>query len=127
MIRLIDGGEYNLSETKNQTKILTLTNRTFAWIYAKGIGEILVRTYRKHKVNHFLALGHYRIYQVKDEKSLTDLEHLELEVGHSVWQGYLLPTGLPTSRNRRNRIITSNEIITKVTTTNNLPALIQVA
>lgn len=85
----------------------------FAWINASGIGEILVVSQNPHKTDHVLAVGKHRIYEVKDEPDLTDLIHLELLVGDGVWQGYLLPTGLPTNENKRNRIIPTLEIITK--------------
>ena len=76
MIRLIQEGNYSLMETKAHTKILTLDGKqTFAWVNAIEIGEILVTSYKKHKADHLLSIGKYRIYQVKDEPKLTDLVH----------------------------------------------------
>jgi hypothetical protein len=51
------------------------------------------------------------MYLVKDEPNLSDLTHLELLVGEGVWQGYLLPIGLPNGVKRR-KIIPTKEIIT---------------
>lgn len=120
MIQLIKDGSYKLTETKGQVKVLTLDNqhnplsgKTFAWINAAGIGEILVSSHNAHKTDNILAIGKYRIYDVKDEPSLTDLYHLELLVGNGKWQGYLLTTGLPTAKKIRKRIIPTDEIITK--------------
>ncbi len=114
MIKLIKKGHYTLIETKGQTKILTLDDvQKYAWIYAADIGEILIASHSTHKTDHILASGAYRLYDVKDEPGLTDLQHLELFVGNSTWQGYLLTTGLPTKENKRNRIIPCKEIITK--------------
>jgi hypothetical protein len=114
MIKLLEGGTYRLIETKKQTKILTLDGeKIFAWIHAGEIGEILVASHKKHKTDHMLTLGKYRLYEVKNEPLLTDLLHLELLVGEGLWQGYLLPTGLPTTDKKRNRIIPTKEIITK--------------
>ncbi|MBI4080630.1 MAG: hypothetical protein HY430_02555 [Candidatus Levybacteria bacterium] len=116
MIKLIEKGIYALIETKGQTKILTLDgNRTFAWVSLAEIGEILVASHKSHKVDYMLATGRYRTYEVKDEPKLTDLVHLELLVGDGIWQGYLLPTGLPTEEKKRNRIIPTNETITRST------------
>jgi hypothetical protein len=116
MIRVIEEGKYQLIETKRQTKILNLDNkRTFAWINASDIGEILVTTHKKHKTDNILAIGRYRLYGVKDEPNLTDLQHLELYVGDNTWQGYLLTTGLPKNEKKRSRIIPTNEMITKST------------
>jgi hypothetical protein len=115
MIKILRHGTYKLIETKAHTKILTLDGReTFAWINAADIGEILVASHKKHQADHILAKSRYRLYEVKDEADLTDLMHLELYVGDGVWQGYLLPTGLPDNKKRR-RIIPTREAITKAT------------
>ncbi len=122
MIKLEDKGQYRLTETKNQTKILTLfdeddsNERTFAWVNAQDVGELLVTSHKKHETDAILAFGRYRLYEVKDEKNYTDLEHLELLVGQGVWQGYLLLTGLPTDDNSKRRIIPTDEVITKTVT-----------
>lgn len=114
MVKLVQEGKYSLIETARQTKILTLDQENiFAWINAEEIGEILVTSHKPHKVDHVLSLGSYRAYDVKDEPDLTDLVHLELFVGNGKWQGYLLPTGLPTNEKKRNRIIPTKEVITK--------------
>lgn len=114
MIRLLKEGIYRLLETRNDTKILTLdAKETFAWITATGIGEILVTTHQAIPTDTILSLGNYRLYEVKDEPDLTDLRHLELHAGNGTWQGYLLPLGLPTTKEKRHRIIPTDEIITK--------------
>lgn len=116
MIQLIREGKYRLIETKGQTKILILDeSETFAWVNAADIGEILVTSHKSHKADAILAVGTYRMYKVKDESELTDLIHLELFAGSGVWQGYLLPVGLPTNEKKRHRIIPTIEIISKST------------
>ena len=118
MIKLLTNGTYKLIETRRDTKILLFDKNgkphSYAWINAGDIGEILVTTHKSHKVDHMLAVGKYRLYEVKDEPRLTDLTHLELLVGDGVWQGYLLPLGMPNGVKRR-RIIPTKEIITKST------------
>lgn len=116
MIKLLENGEYRLIETRQQTKILMLDGKNiFAWLHATNIGEFLVSSHTKHIADQMLALGKYRLYEVKDETTLSDLIHLELLVGNGEWQGYLLPTGLPNEAKKRNRIIPTKEIITKTT------------
>lgn len=116
MIKVFKEGLYQLIETKGQTKILILDKaETFAWVNAAEIGEILVTSHKKHQTDCILANGRYRIIEVKDEPDLTDLIHLELFVGDGFWQGYLLPTGLPSEQDKRKRIIPTNEVITKTT------------
>lgn len=114
MIKLLQEGTYSLLETKGQTKILTLDKKqVFAWVHAKDIGEILVTSHKLHKSDHMLAIGKYRIYEIDNEPNLTDLIHLELLLGDGTWQGYLLLTGLPSDKDKRTRIIPTDEIITK--------------
>jgi len=79
---------------------------------AGDIGEILVSSHRPHKIDHKLAVGRYRLYDVEDEPKLADHQHLELFVGDGQWQGYLLLTGLPTEKKLRSRIVPTNELIT---------------
>lgn len=116
MIKLIQDGQYALIETGAQTKILTLDDKdTFAWVNAADIGEILVASHKKHITDNVLAMGKYRMYEVKDEPQLTDLTHLEFFVGDGKWQGYLLPKGLPTNEEKRHRVIPTKETITRST------------
>jgi hypothetical protein len=115
MLKVVQEGTYHLIETKGHTKILSLDkNRTFAWVNAADIGEILVTSHKSHIVDHLLAVGKYRLYSVIDEQKITDGLHLELFVGEGRWQGYLLPTGLPTDEKKRNRIIPTKETITRM-------------
>ncbi len=113
MIQIVQRGQYQLIETKRRIKILVLDNKeAFAWINAGAIGEILVASHRSHRAASLLAVGSYRLYRVSDEPALTDQPHLELSVGNGSWQGYLLPTGLPTNRQGRKRIVPTPEHIT---------------
>lgn len=112
MIKLIEKGSYKLFETKHLVKILKLNKKNFVWINAPSIGEILVSSHKSHRADYILSSGKYRIYEVKDEPQLTDLLHLELLVGEGLWQGYLLPVGMPNGVKRR-KIIPTKEIITK--------------
>lgn len=115
MIKLLKDGDYSLVETKDHVKILTLDDAQFAWVAVNGVGEILVTSHNPHKVDHLLAMGKYRLYDVKDEPKLVDQRHLELYAGRKRWQGYLLPTGLPTGGKKRARIIATKEVISAPT------------
>jgi hypothetical protein len=113
MIRLLEEGRYSLGETKNATKILMLnTKKKFAWVVYQDIGELLVAT-KKDNTMYQLSLGNYRLYEVANEEDFVDQMHLELFIGDGVWQGYLLPTGLPQEKSVRKRIIPTDEVITK--------------
>jgi len=120
MIRVVHQGTYRLLETARKTKVLTLEindkRQSYAWINAPNIGEILILAVHTERENDTsLAIGKYRLYEVKDEPQLTDLVHLELHAGDGTWQGYLLPTGMPHKKDKRNRIISTREVITKPT------------
>lgn len=114
MIKLLAEGVYTLSQTRRNTKILTLLGKPkkkFAWVTAGKIGDILVYSTGQDDVMTMLAEGSFRMYEVENEDKLTDLIHLELFVGNGKWQGYLLPTGLPGKADK-NRIIPTSELIT---------------
>jgi hypothetical protein len=114
MIKLIKEGRYRLFETKNQTKVLVLDKKnTYAWINAAEIGEILVSSEKEHSVDCILSVGNFRMYEVNDEPKLVDTIHLELCVGSGAWQGYLLPLGLPTAKEKKHRIIPTTELISR--------------
>ena len=114
MIKILKTGDYQLTETKGETKILRLDGKyIYAWINAKDIGELLISSHDTHATDSILAVGKYRLYDVKDEPEITDLHHLELLVGQGKWQGYLLPTGLPTEERKRKRIIPTKECISR--------------
>lgn len=112
MINVLRSGLYKLIETKHNTKVLYLDNDVFAWVEPKNIGEILVTSHKIHRTDCVLSIGHFIIYDVKDEPSLADHIHLELEAGRDVWQGYLLLSGLPDVHKKRARIIPTLETIT---------------
>lgn len=112
MINLLKSGEYLLIETKKNTKILYLDDDTYAWVEPPSVGEILVVSHETHKTDCILATGKYHLLMVENEPELSDQLHLELEAGRTVWQGYLLLTGLPTDAKKRARIIPTNETIT---------------
>jgi hypothetical protein len=113
MIKLITKGKYQLVGTRDRKITLFLDGQGYHWSFAPRIGELLTFSKKLHKQRYLLAQGDYRIYGVKDEPKLVDLQHLELSVGGGQWQGYLLLTGLPTAKKIRSRIEPTDEIIAK--------------
>lgn len=113
MIRLLKDGAYKLIETKKQTKILIMDKNAIYQFWHLPVGEIIISTYEKDIFDSIFSYGRYRLYEVKKEKDLTDHMHLELFVGNGIWQGYLLPTGLPTEKKKITTIMVTEEIITK--------------
>jgi hypothetical protein len=112
MIMLLRTGAYELAETKNGIKLLHLGTKTYAWIVAPRIGSLLIFSSLPHVEREVLSKGIFRLYKVVDEPHLSDQLHLEVEVGKDVWQGYLLPTGLPNREASRKLVIPTREIIT---------------
>jgi hypothetical protein len=113
MIKLLREGTYRLIETKKLIKILYLDNKTYAWLHAAPIGEIIVASRRLHKTDYVLSSGRYRLYEVDNEPRLIDQQHLELEVEIGKWQGYLLFTGLPSAIRKSGRILPTHEKISE--------------
>jgi hypothetical protein len=112
MITRIEQGAYRLVETRHGTKILLLGHKKFAWIMAHQIGSLLIWSNMFHRVRDTLASGMYYLYDVRGEPRVSDQPHLELQIGSDEWQGYLLPTGLPTTNDTRKLFIPTPEVIT---------------
>jgi len=111
MLKLLKAGNYRLVGTKDYKLILYLDEQGYYWNYAPRIGELLTFSKHPHAQRHILALGAYRLYDVKDEMELVDLNHLELSLEGHKWQGYLLLTGLPNAKKIRSRIEPTEEVI----------------
>lgn len=111
MMRLCRSGTYKLIETRRNIRILYLNNTAYAWIEPWSNKEILVISRRSHITDCILSMGSFRLYDVKDELRLPGKQLLTLEVGADIWQGYLLPTGLPTARRKRVRILIAHQVV----------------
>lgn len=113
MIKLITKGDYQLVGTKDRKIILYLGDQGYHWGYAPKIGNLLTFSKHPHQPSYMLAEGKYKLYEVKHEPALVDLQHLELSLGSHKWQGYLLLTELPHARKLRSRIEPTEEVISK--------------
>jgi len=112
MITLHKHGTYELIETKRNIKILYLDKTAYAWVEPWSTKEILVVSRHPHITDCILSIGDYCLYDLRSEPHLPGKQFLDLEVGDDTWQGYLLLTGLPTTRRKRVRIIASHEVVT---------------
>jgi hypothetical protein len=112
MIDLQRSGSYKLIETDKDSKVLYLNGTTHIWAVVDGSGAISTMPHKAVRTDYMLSLGRYRLYGVSDESRLSELPHLELEAGANLWQGYLLPAGLPGDDEKRVRIIPTKETIT---------------
>ena len=114
MIKLIQSGVYQLTQTTGESKILTLDKaQIYTWRHSKETDVIWTTFHTAQKSDHLLAMGKYRYYTVEDDFQLTDALHLELLVGEGVWQGYLLSLGFPRSENKHSRIIPTHELVSR--------------
>lgn len=113
MIRIVQEGKYKLIETNEKKKILTLRERTFSWAKNGEKDELIPTSYIPAEKDYILAIGKYRLYDVKDEFDLADVPHLELLVGEGKWQGYIVPSGIPSGKRKQSVIMPTGEIITK--------------
>lgn len=111
MIKLFRSGRYKLTETKHHIKVLELDKAAYAWIEPPSVGGILVASRHAQRIDAMLSVGAYTIFEIEDEPELSDQLHLQLEVGIGMWQGYLLPTGLPNEKKIRCKIIPTQEVV----------------
>jgi hypothetical protein len=123
MIRLTGNGSYRLGETKEASRFLTLDsygdNCTYAWEWIDGI-QFRLTDKEPVDTGYTLAAGKYRLYEVRDEPGLANQLHLELSAGDGIWQGYLLPEGLPVDQNAK-KVLPIDEAITKSFTSVHFP------
>lgn len=114
MIAIVSRGIYAFIETREKTQILTLdAKKKIIWNITAKNGSISFITAQPQVTDRILRTGKYRLYQVKDELTLTSGTHLELLTGRGVWQGYVLPQGLPKNNKSLYPLFTVAEIITK--------------
>ena len=115
MIWLKASGRYQLSESKDGSRLLCLASYydevTYAWGYSDGI-QLRLTDQKPDETWSALVVGKYRLYLVNGEADLTDQHHLELLVGEGVWQGYILPEGFPEELTAKT-MIPVKELITK--------------
>lgn len=114
MIKLLESSTYKLVETKNNLKALMLDDRDFfLWKNYGCSGKLEYIRFDPGQVCCLLNINNYRLYEVKDEPNLTAGMHLELHVGKRKWQSYLIEKGLPTIKNKKKPVASTNETITK--------------
>jgi hypothetical protein len=113
MITRIDNGSYSIHLTNNNTKILTLNFQAYAWISTENTGDILLYLTKSEKAMNINSSGLFRLYSVNDEEGFADMIHLELCNEQGKWRGYVLPTGLPSKADIKNKIISTHELISK--------------
>lgn len=115
MIKLLESSTYKLIETKNNTKALMLDDRdVFFWKNYGCSGNLEYIKFDPSQICCLLNINNYRLYEVKNEPDLTSGMHLELYVGKSKWQSYLLKSGLPTIKKQKKPVSVTIETITKV-------------
>lgn len=113
MIKVIKTGRFCLIQTKKRVKHLILdTKYSCAWTDDPRLGELLVLSKNPLESEQTVA-GKYRLYEVISEPQLTNVFHLELLISRGLWQGYLLPSGLPDHDHKRTQIIPTQEQITR--------------
>lgn len=112
MIKIIKRGDYQLVEIKKNTKVFILDNtKAFTWVDTSA--EFIEYNPRVEQQATTLSRGKYFLYEVHDEKPFSDTLHWELYLGKRTWQGYLLPDGLPSKKEKTKKIFPTEELITK--------------
>jgi len=112
MIKIVKRGDYQLMDILGGTKVFVLDSAK-AFIWEDTSVEFFEYNPKNQTEKITLSKGKYFLYDVHDERKFTDSQHLELFLGKHTWQGYLLPEGIPTRKQKRKQIIPVEEIITK--------------
>jgi hypothetical protein len=91
--------------------VLAVDDGVYSWVTGERMGVVLVTSHHDYTDYHILATGYYRLYDVKSEPGLSPQQHLELNVGYNLWQGYLLPSGLPNKTRKLVKIMPTKEVV----------------
>lgn len=105
-------GHYEIFKTTADHRILVLDRDDyFAWVETSQ-GQLLVKSDSDHRKDRTLDQGDYILFTPQDEPGLRDnMSHLELQEGQGRFHTYILPQGLPDSRDTRNKIIDTEEYL----------------
>jgi len=112
MVSIMRQGSYKLTESRLQIKALYLDSSSYAMLFIDALGEMIATAREPKPSDYTLSAGHYRLYDIVDEPDMSEGLHLELEVGDDIWQGYLLPNGLPDKGSIRGCLLPTHELVT---------------
>ncbi len=111
-VRVEDKGHYELFETANGHRILTLNRgRWFAWVDGQK-GEILVHSGSDHQKDHTIQEGDFYLADFEDDPKFQDNPHLFLQMGDH-FQEVIVPNGLPTEQDNQKRAVSTDETVPK--------------
>lgn len=105
-------GQYELFKTTEGNDILHLKRKGWYALVEGQKGEIIVHSDSKHQQQRTLQEGKYYMADFKNDPDFNDVPHLFLEKGEK-FKEYILPNGLPTSKDKQKKIITSKRLVSK--------------
>jgi hypothetical protein len=113
--KIEDQGEYELFQTDHGHEILALDgNRGTKWfaIVRGQKGDIIVRSSSEHSKDHTIQRGRFYLVDFVQDPKFKDMPHLFLQKGGS-YEEWMLPNGLPTSRDPQKRVVLTNDTVSK--------------
>lgn len=111
-IKITSQGDYELFETTNQHKILSLRDKQWFAAIEGQQGDILVHSDADHEKDHTLQKGHFYVVEFQDDPKFNDVPHLFLGKGDS-YQELVIPNGLPTSKDTQKKVVWTDNTVEK--------------
>lgn len=113
MIKVRRKGFYHIVAEGGGDKYLVLDKKlSFRWMCQDRVEKLEFVNKAIDDKKAIITSGRYRLYDVRDESHLTNLHHFEMLTGKNMWQGYLLPEGLPEKNMKKKLIFPTKELIT---------------
>lgn len=113
MIKVKRKGLYCILGKENGEKYLILDKKlNYRWTCQAKQETLSLSGKKIDDKEVIITSGRYRLYDVRSESHLTNLYHFEILISKNIWQGYLLPDGLPTKDMKSKFIFPTNEVIT---------------
>src|SRR5690554_5100281 len=106
-------GRYELFKSTKGNDILHLKRIGWYALVEGQKGEIIVHSDSNHQKERNLQEGvYYYIADFEGDPDFNDVPHLFLEKGEK-FKEYILPNGLPASKDKQKKIITSKRLVSK--------------
>lgn len=105
-------GKYELFKSTKGNDLLHLKRKGWYALIEGQKGEMIVQSDSDHQKQRTLQEGIYYIAEFEDDPEFNDVPHLFLEKGEK-FKEYILPNGLPTSRDKQKKIIRSKRLVSK--------------
>lgn len=103
-------GHYELFETDNGNRILSLNNQDWYALIKGQQGDIIVHSDSDHQKKKSLQKGDFYLADFENEPDFNDIPHLFLQK-EDRFEEMILPNGLPTKSDKQKKVIYTDELV----------------